>query len=81
MPSVALMYANATPSEATIVQLIVPWWLETSMPWGPARLTTGLAIVTAERADNTIRWVGSRMVIAKIGLADQRKQVRPNPQI
>lgn len=47
------------------------------MPCRDARLTTGVAIAAAERADNTMRWVGNRMLLAKIDLTEQCKQVQP----
>ena len=65
MPSVALMYAHTTPLEATSVQVIVPWRLETSMPCGnDARFTNGLAMAAEKRADNVMVCDRSLMLVS-----------------
>jgi hypothetical protein len=46
VPSVALMYANWTPSDLSVAQLrLLPCQLETSHPWGSARFTSAVSLL------------------------------------
>ena len=56
MPSVALMKANAPPLAFTVFQLILPWWLETSIPKGEAA-ETKLGKASARTASNFISMI------------------------